>query len=149
MPIYYALVGKSSGGSNIVLCDFTSYVGNFHDICSKLMPRIEANTMKTWELDEFFFHYICEDGIIVLCMTDKAYKRKQAFAFLGDTKKSLLQRYSGREIERAQAHSIATFSETIHEKIVSTKPSIYAKKQSTNFALFACFPGRISSTAMR
>ena len=149
MPIYYALVGKNSGGSNIVLCDFTSYVGNFHDICSKLMPRIEINTMKTWELDEFFFHYICEDGIIVLCMTDKAYKRKQAFAFLGDTKKSLLQRYSGREIERAQAHSIATFSETIHEKIVSTKISIHVKKQSTNFALFACFPGRISSTAMR
>ena len=51
---------------------------------------MESNTMKTWELDEFFFHYICEDGIIVLCMTDKAYKRKQAFAFLGDTKKSLL-----------------------------------------------------------
>ena len=76
MPIYYALVGKSTGGSNIVLCDSTSYVGNFHDICSKLMPRIEPNTMKTWELDEFFFHYICEDGLIVLCMTDKTYKRK-------------------------------------------------------------------------
>lgn len=46
------------------------------------MPRIEANTMKTWELDEFFFHYINEDGITLLCMTDKEYKRKQAFAFL-------------------------------------------------------------------
>ena len=71
MPIYYALVGKSTGGANIVLSDFTSYVGNFHDVTAKLMPRIEPNTMKTWELDEFFFHYINEDGIIVLCMTDK------------------------------------------------------------------------------
>ena len=76
MPIYYTLVGKSMLGSNIVLCDFTSYVGNFHEITGKLLPRIEPNTMKTWELDEFFFHYINEDGIILLCMTDKEYKRK-------------------------------------------------------------------------
>ena len=106
-----------------MLSDFTSYVGNFHDVCSKLMPRIEANTMKTWELDEFFFHYINEDGIIILCMTDKQYKRKQAFAFLGDTKKSLLNRYSARELDRAQAHSMNTFSETIHEKMVSINTS--------------------------
>jgi hypothetical protein len=116
MPIYYALVGKSQG--NTVLTDFTSYVGNFHSITQKLMPRIEANTMKTFELDEFFFHYINEEGIIALCMTDKIYKRKQAFAFLGDVKKALLLRYTGRELERATAHSINTFSETLREKMV-------------------------------
>ena len=109
MPIYYALVGKGLRESSIVLCDFTTYVGNFHDITSKLMPRIEPNTMKTWELDEFYFHYINEDGITLLCMTDKAYKRKQAFAFLQDVKKSLVLRYSSRELERATAHSIVTF----------------------------------------
>ena len=76
MPIYYSLVGKSQSGNNIILCDFTTYVGTFTDICSKLMPRIEPNTMKTWELDEFYFHYINEEGIIILCMTDKEYKRK-------------------------------------------------------------------------
>ena len=57
--------------------------------------------MKTWELDEFFFHYVNEDGIIILCMTDKDYKRKQAFAFLQDLKKSLIKRYTSRELERA------------------------------------------------
>lgn len=76
MPIYYALVAKLIGETNAVLADFTAYVGNFHNITSKLMPRIETNTMKTWELDEFFFHYINEDGITMLCMTDKEYKRK-------------------------------------------------------------------------
>lgn len=82
MPIYYSLVGKREGDHHVVLCDFTTYVGNFHNITQKLMPRIEANTMKTWELDEFFFHYASEDGVTFLCMTDKEYKRKQAFAFL-------------------------------------------------------------------
>lgn len=117
MPIYYALVGKST--QQMVLCDFTSYVGNFHAITMKLMPRIEANTMKTFELDEFFFHYINEDGIVILCMTDKEYKRKQAFAFLGDVSKALHNKYNERELDRAIAHSITAFSETLREKIVS------------------------------
>ena len=46
------------------------------------MPRIENNTMKTFELDEFFFDYADGEGSTYLCMTDKQYQRKQAFAFL-------------------------------------------------------------------
>lgn len=65
------------------------------------MPRIELNTMKTWELDEFFFHFINDEGITLLCMTDKEYKRKQAFAFLQDLRKALKKRYSDRDLERA------------------------------------------------
>ncbi len=121
MPIYYTLIGKSMLGSNVVLCDFTSYVGNFHEITTKLLPRIEPNTMKTWELDEFFFHYINEDGIILLCMTDKEYKRKQAFAFLQDLKKALLKKYNSYELDRAKPHALGTFREVIHEKMVSTE----------------------------
>lgn len=57
--------------------------------------------MKTWELDEFFFHFINDEGITFLCMTDKEYKRKQAFAFLQDLRKALKKRYSDRDLERA------------------------------------------------
>ena len=119
MPIYYALVAKQIGQNNVMLADFTAYVGNFHQITQQLLPRIELNTMKTWELDEFFFHFINDDGITLLCMTDKEYKRKQAFAFLQDLRKALKQRYSDRDLERAQAHSLNTFTEVIHDKIVS------------------------------
>ncbi len=101
MPIYYALIGKIHEGKSIVLADYTSYVGNFHAITQKLMPRIEDNTMKTFELDEYFFHYANGDGITYLCMTDKQYKRKQAFAFLQDIKKALLSKYQLHERERA------------------------------------------------
>ena len=75
--------------------------------------------MKTFELDDYFFHYINEDGISVMCMTDKKYKRKQAFAFLQDTKKSFLGYYSARDIERASTNQLKTFNQTIREKIVS------------------------------
>ena len=85
----------------------------------KLMERITPNSMKTFELDDYFFHYINEEGISVLCITDKQYKRKSAFAFLQDTKKSLLAYYTQREIQNAQQYQLQTFSATLREKMVS------------------------------
>ena len=74
------------------------------------MDRITENTRKTFELDEYFFHYINEDGISVLCMADKKMNRKQCFAFLQDVKKKLLEDYTQRDLERAQAHMLPVFS---------------------------------------
>ena len=73
MSIYYGLVGKPV---DTILCDYTSYSGNFQQYALSLMSRIEADTKKTFELDDYFFHYINEDGITFLCMTDKKYNRK-------------------------------------------------------------------------
>ena len=72
MPIYYALVAKE----NTIHAEYTSYGGNFKKYALELMNRIQPNTMKTFELDEFFFHYVNEFNISVLCMTDKKYERK-------------------------------------------------------------------------
>ena len=118
MPIYYALVAKDQP-KTVVLCDYTSYSGNFQNVAMKLMERITPNSMKTFELDDYFFHYINEDGISVLCMTDKQYKRKSAFAFLQDTKKSLLNYYTQRDLMNAQDQALRTFSSTMREKMVS------------------------------
>ena len=85
------------------------------------MDRIQENTKKTFELDEFLFHYINEDGLSVLCMTDKKFNFKQAFAFLVDVKKSLLDYYTSRDLERAGAHALTTFPETIQDKMVRQK----------------------------
>lgn len=69
MPIYYGLVAKRP---NIILAEFTEYNGNFQQITMQLMQRITPDTKKTFELEDFLFHYINEDGLTVLCMTDKA-----------------------------------------------------------------------------
>ena len=58
------------------------------------MNRIEADSKKTFELEEYFFHYINEDGITVLCMTDKQMNKKVPFAFMLDVKKTLFSTYS-------------------------------------------------------
>ena len=43
--------------------------------------------MKTFELEDHFFHYINEHNLSVLCMTDKKFEKRLAFAFLQDVKK--------------------------------------------------------------
>jgi hypothetical protein len=35
------------------------------------MQRVELESKKTFELEEYFFHYINTEGITILCMTDK------------------------------------------------------------------------------
>ena len=75
--------------------------------------------MKTFELEEFLFHYINEFGISVMCMTDKQFPRKMSFAFLQDVKKSLLDQYTSRDLSNAQNNSLTTFNHYIAEKIVS------------------------------
>ena len=100
MPIYYALAAKDQ--NNIILADYTQYSGNFQRVVSDLMTKITANSMKTFETEEYSFHYVNEEGISVLCMTDQKYNRKQAFSFLQDLKKALVSHYTPRDLERAQ-----------------------------------------------
>ena len=116
MTIYYALLSKKN---NIILCEYTEFSGNFQQYTMQLMSRVEPDTKKTFELEEFLFHYINEDGLTVMCMTDKAIQKKIAFAFMHDVWKTCLNTYSPRELENARAYSLSTFREKLKDKIVS------------------------------
>jgi hypothetical protein len=116
MPIYYGLIAKKN---NVILCEYTEYAGNFQQYTMQLMSRIEAETKKTFELEDFLFHYINEDGLTVLCMTDKDIQKKVAFAFMADVRKQVLQTYTPRELENAKAYQLSTFIEKLREKMVS------------------------------
>jgi len=88
------------------------------------MQRIEPETKKTFELEDFFFHYINEEGLTLLCMTDKKLNKKVAFAFLSDLRKDLMQTYTPRELENAKAYGLSTFTDKIRLKIVSDEQSL-------------------------
>ena len=89
------------------------------------MQRIEPDTKKTFELEDFLFHYINEEGLTLLCMTDKALQKKIAFAFLQDLRKTLTQTYSPRELENAKAYGLSTFTDKIREKMVREEVNHY------------------------
>mmetsp|Transcript_77661 Transcript_77661/g.107401 ORF Transcript_77661/g.107401 Transcript_77661/m.107401 type:complete len:91 (+) Transcript_77661:22-294(+) len=90
MSIIYSLVAKDP---EVVLSDYTSYEGNFQQICMQLLNKVEAYSKKTFETEEYFFHYINEDGLTCFCMTNKSFNKKVAFAFLCDIKKTFLNYY--------------------------------------------------------
>ena len=90
----------------------------------QLMQRIEPETKKTFELEEFLFHYINEDGLTVLCMTDKTIQKKIAFAFMQDVRKTVLGSYTQRELENAKAYSLSTFTDKLREKLVLLMKSL-------------------------
>ena len=90
----------------------------------QLMNRVEPDTKKTFELEEFMFHYINEEGITVMCMSDKAMQKQIVFAFMLDLKKTLTTTYTARELENAKAYSLATFPEKIREKMVSANSNL-------------------------
>lgn len=75
--------------------------------------------MKTFELEEYYFHYINEYNVTVLCMTDKKMEKRLAFAFLQDVKKTLLEAYSTRELQLASQNSLTAFRDQIRDKTVS------------------------------
>ena len=79
MPLYYALIAKKS---SIVLCDFTSHTGNFQMITMQLLAQVQNDTAKTLELDDFHFHYVNHNGLLVMVMSDKDVEKKLAFMFL-------------------------------------------------------------------
>jgi hypothetical protein len=115
MTIYYCLIAKKS---NIILCEYTEYSGNFQQYTMQLLAKVEAESMKTFELEDFLFHYINEDGLTILCMTDKTMQKKIAFAFMQDIRKTLIGIYSMRELENAKAYSLSTFIDKLREKVV-------------------------------
>lgn len=114
MSIYYVLVAKRN---DMILVDYTEYSGNFQQITIDLMKRIEPETKKTFELSDYLFHYINEEGLTVLCMTAKETSKKLAFSFLADVRKRLYDFYSPHELQNAKAFGLKTFGSELKEKV--------------------------------
>ena len=111
------------------MSQWTDYTGNFEQITMQLMPRIEPDTKKTFELEEYFYHYVSEENLTVLCMTDKTMNKKVPFAFMVDLRKALLAQYNYKEIENAKAFQLQTFNEVIRDKMVSLRVTSVALVQ--------------------
>ena len=116
MSIFYVLIAKRN---DMILVDYTEYSGNFQQITIDLMKQIQPETNKTYELADYLFHYINEDGLTVLCMTSKDIQKKLAFAFLVDVRKRLFDFYAPHELQNARAFGLKTFQSELKEKVVS------------------------------
>lgn len=116
MPILYALVARRKA----VLAEYTSSTGNFPTVTRVILAKIPDHDSKmSYVYDKHVFHYIVDQGITFLCMSDETAKRRITFAFLEDIKKLWRERYASVEQNALQFALNDQFSPILRQKIVS------------------------------
>jgi len=98
---------------------FGKATGNFPTVTRVLLSKIPPSDGRmTYVYDNYVFHYIVENGICYLCMSDETNKHRVPYAFLNDMKDRFLAQYGIEEAQRAIAFSFNEgFSTVIEERM--------------------------------
>ncbi|XP_049959318.1 vesicle-associated membrane protein 7 [Schistocerca serialis cubense] len=93
MSILYSVVARGT----TVLAKYAACAGNFAEVTEKILAKISPENHKlTYSHDAYLFHYICEDRIIYMCITDDEFERIRAFQFLAEIKQRFQLTYGAR-----------------------------------------------------
>lgn len=67
MPLLYSVISRGT----TVLAKYAECVGNFAEVTEQIMTKISSDNHKlTYSHGSYLIHYICEDKIIYMCITD-------------------------------------------------------------------------------
>lgn len=101
MPILYSVVSRGT----TVLAKYAACTGNFDEVTDKILAQIPPQNDKlTYSQGPYLFHYIMENNIIYMCITDDDFQRARAFLFLNEIKRRFLAVYgSGAQVAVAFA----------------------------------------------
>lgn len=104
MPILYSVVARGT----VVLAKYADCTGNFEEVTEKILAKIPPENDKlTYTKGAYLFHYICEDNIIYMCITDDAFQKSRAFLYLTEIKRRFQAVY-GQGAQTALAYSMNT-----------------------------------------
>jgi hypothetical protein len=94
MPLIYALVGRGK----TVLAEYTCAQGNFPTVTRILLAKIPPqDTKMSYVYDSHTFHYVIDNGITFLCLSDGDMKRRIIFEFLEEIKSRWRTQFSDSE----------------------------------------------------
>ncbi|XP_046674325.1 vesicle-associated membrane protein 7 [Homalodisca vitripennis] len=104
MPILYSVVARGT----TVLAKYASCPGNFAEVTDQILTKIPPENGKlTLSHGSYLFHYICEDRIVYMCITDDEFERSRAFLYLNEIKRRFKSTY-GKRSETAIAYAMNT-----------------------------------------
>ncbi|XP_063705437.1 vesicle-associated membrane protein 7 [Culicoides brevitarsis] len=90
MPILYSVISRQT----TILAKYAECVGNFAEVTEQVIAKIQLENHKlTYSHGNYLIHYICEDRIIYMAITDDEFDRSRAFLFLSDIKRRFLAEY--------------------------------------------------------
>jgi len=131
MPILYAVITRAGGTSPAVLVKYASCAGNFVEVTEQILQKIPPENGKmTYSHGSYLFHYILEDRLIYMCITDDDFERARAFLFLNDIKQRFQTQYGVRahtalpfamnsEFSRVLCNQMKYFSDSKDVDVVS------------------------------
>lgn len=87
--------------------------------------------MEALTISRYLFHYIAEDGITYLCMSNESFGRRIPFLFLRDIQSKFVGTYTHAQIMTAPAYGMNSFATVIESRMTyfSTDPNIDKFKQ--------------------
>ncbi|XP_029036195.1 vesicle-associated membrane protein 7 [Osmia bicornis bicornis] len=90
MPILYSVVARGP----VVLAKYAACTGNFEEVTENILAKIPPqNDRLTYSQGPYRFHYICEDNIIYMCITDDDFQKSRAFLYLTEIKRRFIAVY--------------------------------------------------------
>jgi len=93
MPILYSVVARGT----TVLAKYASCAGNFAEVTEQILSKIPPENGKlTYSHGSYLFHYVTDERIIYLCITDDDFERSRAFCFLNEIKRRFQTSYGER-----------------------------------------------------
>uniref|UniRef100_A0A1A9W6F0 Vesicle-associated membrane protein 7 n=1 Tax=Glossina brevipalpis TaxID=37001 RepID=A0A1A9W6F0_9MUSC len=104
MPILYSVISRGT----TVLAKYAECVGNFAEVTDQIISKITLENHKlTYSHGDYLIHYVCENKLIYMCITDNEFERARAFLFLTDIKQKFIQTY-GLQVATALAYAMNT-----------------------------------------
>lgn len=90
MPILFSVVARGT----TILSKYASCAGNFAEVTEQILAEIAPDNSKlTYSNGNYLFHYICENRIVYMCITDDDFERSRAFLYLNDIKRRFQASY--------------------------------------------------------
>jgi vesicle-associated membrane protein 7 len=96
MPLIYTLVARGP----VVLAEYAlpTVSGNFQTVTRRILEKIPMTngSKMSYTYDRHLFHYIVEDGLVYMTMSDETFGRRIPFAFLEDIRTRFRGTYGDR-----------------------------------------------------
>ena len=93
--IIYSLIAKYDKP----LAEYSNFTGTFSQACLNYLKKVENNTSKAIQVDDFIIFYINENGLTFMIMTGKKYPKQAALGCLESIKREFYSTYEGRDFD--------------------------------------------------
>lgn len=123
MSYIYSLISKDP---DLVLSEYTAYVGNFMQLLRVILQKKKKNEIKTEiEYDNYKITFFSEDNITFLLLSEGV-SSKAAFAFLNDVKLKMYQLFTYEAIMEFSAYQMSSFNSELQKimEYYSSHPSL-------------------------